>query len=110
MIGMSEDVRVSTGGHSRSGNGHQSLESAQHLIVGGIIRDLVRLPGEFTSEHKRDHNETPPYRVYVSNDSGYSRQPGPSAGDDTYVLVRVLADLSLPVCVVVEVCDGLTEF
>jgi len=95
-------------GHSRSGNGHQSLESAQDLIVGGIIRDLVRLQQK-SSFHDTNANNVPPYRVHVSNNSSDSRQPSPSTGDDANVLVRVLAELSLPVVVIVEVRDCLAE-
>ena len=54
--------------------------------------------------------ENPPYRVHVSDDGSDSRQSSPSTGDDANVLVRVLADFSLPVRVIVEVRDSLTKF
>ena len=91
----------------RSGNGHQSLESAQDLIVGGIIRDLVRL--RWGSARNSKAQSKRPYRVHISDNSSDSRQPSPSTGYDANVLVRVLANLSAPVVVVIEVRDGLTK-
>ena len=101
---------VTWGGHSRGGNGHQPLKSVQHLIVGSIIRDLVRLAGggKFNPQCKRIADLT--HRIHLSDDSGNSRQPSPPARNDAHILVRVLAGLSLSVGVVVEVCDGLAEF
>lgn len=49
------------------------------------------------------------HRVYVSDDSSDSRQPRPSTGNNTNILVRVLASLSTPVVVIVKVCDSLAE-
>jgi len=95
------------GGHLRGGDGHQSLESTQDLIVGGIIRDLIRLTR--SSVHDAGGDSFTPHRVHVSDHSGDPRQPSPSTGDDANVLVRVLADLSTPVVLVVEVRDGLTK-
>jgi hypothetical protein len=96
------------GGRLRSGNGYQSLESAQDLIVGSIVWDLVRL--RRSSDHATNvSNHLLAYRVDVSNDSSDSRQPGPSTRNDANVLVGVLANLSAPVFVIIEACDGLAK-
>ena len=63
----------------------------------------------FASRHKREEYEQAPNRVHISNDSSDSRQSSPSTRDDTNVLVRVLADFSTSVGMVVEVCDGFTK-
>ena len=44
--GMSWEPSDSVGGHSRGRNGYQSLVRTQNLIIGGILRDLVRLIGK----------------------------------------------------------------
>lgn len=104
---MSGEAGQRSEGHLRSGDGHQSLESTQHLIVGSVIWDLVRL--QRNSLHDKNRGMVSSYRVHVSDDGSDSRQPSPSSGNYANVLVRVLADLPAPVSVIVEVCDSFTE-
>ena len=58
--------------------------------------------------HRRDTSKQP-YRIHISNDGSDSRQTSPSTGDDANVIVRVLADLSASVGMIVEIRDGFTK-
>jgi hypothetical protein len=66
------------------------LEQAQHLVVSGIVWD-------------EESN------VGISQYSSDSDQTSPSAGHHADILPRVLAALSLPVVVIVEVSNSLSQ-
>lgn len=65
-------------------------EQRQHLVVGGVIRDEEA-------------------QVGLVEDGSDPDQPGTATRDDSDVLPRVLASLSLAVVLVVHLGDGLAE-